>query len=78
MIKYFFGSKAGKIWTIVSSCVLVFALVITILASTVFFDLICGFIGRKIPVYADGVASMFPATESTSKSEAFENANKKT
>ena len=69
--------RAGKVWAIVSSCVLVLMLVVTILASTVFFDLIGSFLGRRVPLYAEGVTPMYPATQSASKDDAFRNANEK-
>lgn len=71
------NNKAGKAWLVVSSIVLVLAILVNILASTVFFDLIGGFLGKQIPIYADGVESMYPALLSTSKDEAFRNANDK-
>lgn len=77
MFRLFLAKKAGKVWAIVSVCILVVMLVVTILASTVFFDLIGSFLGRRIPVYADGIVSMYPAVNSTSKEEAFANANRK-
>jgi len=66
-----------KAWLIASSIVLVFVLVFNILAMTMFFDLIGGFLGRKVPVYADGIESMYPALNSSNKAEAFRNANDK-
>ena len=69
------AKKAGKVWAIVSVCLVVLMLVVSILASTVFFDLIGSFLGRRVPVYADGVVSMYPAVNSMSKDEAFANAN---
>lgn len=71
------AKRAGKVWAIVSLCLIVLMLVVTILASTVFFDLIGSFLGRSVPIYEDGIASMYPATQSTSKEEAFANANAK-
>ncbi len=77
MFRLFLAKRAGKVWAIVSLCLIVLMLVVTILASTVFFDLIGSFLGRRVLVYADGVESMYPATQSTSKEEAFANANAK-
>ena len=71
------AKRAGKVWAIVSLCLIVLMLVVTILASTVFFDLIGSFLGRSVPIYEDGIASMYPATQSASKDEAFANANAK-
>lgn len=61
------AKRAGKVWAIVSLCLIVLMLVVTILASTVFFDLIGSFLGRSVPIYEDGIASMYPATQSASK-----------
>ena len=77
MFRLFLAKRAGKVWAIVSLCLIVLMLVVTILASTVFFDLIGSFLGRSVPIYEDGIASMYPATQSASKDEAFANANAK-
>ena len=77
MFRLFMAKKAGKVWAIVSCCLIVLMLVVSILASTVFFDLIGSFLGRRVPVYADGVVSMYPVVNSMSKDEAFANANAK-
>ena len=77
MFRLFLANRAGKVWAIVSLCLIVLMLVVTILASTVFFDLIGSFLGRSVPIYEDGIASMYPATQSASKDEAFANANAK-
>lgn len=77
MFRLFMAKRAGKVWAIVSLCLIVLMLVVTILASTVFFDLIGSFLGRSVPIYEDGIASMYPATQSASKDEAFANANSK-
>ncbi len=77
MFRLFMAKRAGKVWAIVSLCLIVLMLVVTILASTVFFDLIGSFLGRSVPIYEDGIASMYPATQSASKDEAFANANAK-
>lgn len=72
-----FKQKHPRVWIIVTSVVVAFAVTISILASTsYFFNLICSLLGRKIPIYADGVVSMFPALETTSKEEAFEYSDK--
>lgn len=77
-MKNFFKGKAGKIWVAVSAALIVFLLVLTILANTLLYNLICLFLGmRARPVYADGIVSMYEAENSQSKQEAFENANKK-
>lgn len=77
MFRLFLAKRAGKVWAIVSLCLIVLMLVVTILASTAFFDLIGSFLGRSVPIYEDGIASMYPATQSASKDEAFANANAK-
>lgn len=66
-----------KKWVVAAAAILTFAIIVNVLAMTTFFDLISGFLGRKIPVYADGVESMYPALNSDSKSAAFYNANNK-
>lgn len=66
-----------KTWMVVSSVILVLTIVINVLSMGALFDLVCSFLGRKVPVYADGIESMFPALNSDSKESAFRNANDK-
>lgn len=71
-----FKNKHFRVWFILTIIALTLMLTLTIMASTqYFFNLICTFLGRKVPIYADGVASMYPALESTSKEEAFDYAD---
>lgn len=69
----FLKSKRARVTVIsVVSVLTAFIIAVNILASLpYFFNLISSFLGRKTPVYADGVVSMFPALETTSKQEAF-------
>ena len=77
MFKKFIRSKAGKVWIIVSACLIALIVVVNALLSTLFYIIVSLVLGRGAPVYADGVVSMYPATESTSKAEATQNAHKK-
>ena len=67
MFKKFIRSKAGKVWIIVSACLIALIVVVNALLSTLFYNIVSLVLGRGAPVYADGVVSMYPATESTSK-----------
>ena len=51
MFRLFLAKRAGKVWAIVSLCLIVLMLVVTILASTVFFDLIGSFLGRSVQTW---------------------------
>ena len=71
--KTLFGYKPVKIWTIVSSVLLVLIMVVDILAYGVYYDAIVMALGGRRPIYGDGVEAPYvPVTES--KAEALQNA----
>ena len=73
--KKFFSRKRTIIWASVSAFLIIFALVVSVLIFSVF-DTVFNFaFGGPRAIYAEGTVSMFPATRSFSKQEAFENAN---
>ena len=72
-----FKNFAFRIWFIVSCAIIVLMLVVNILALGVFPDLLSLFLGRKRPIYAEGIVSMYVG-ESTSKEDARAIANAKT
>ena len=72
-IARFFKTKMTRIWFIVTCAVLVVALVVNILAMTVFESLIGTVLGRDRPILGDGVEALYVA-ETTSKQEALEQA----
>ena len=47
-------NKGSRIWLIVSACVVAFFLLVNIVASTMFYDLIGVFLGRERPILAEG------------------------
>ncbi len=69
--------KGGKTWLIASCVVATLATAISVAALGPAFNLAAGFLGRKKPVYEEGIASMYPSLVSSDKTEAFKNANKK-
>lgn len=73
-----FKKRAFTVWFVVSVSVLVLAVVLNVLALGIFPDLLSLYLGRKRPVYAEGIVSMYVAENSTSKEEALANANEKT
>ena len=75
MLKKLFSQKGVKAWTIVTSIVLVLAIVSNVLILTVFNTFFNFALGGPKAVYADGTIAMYEAENSTSKSEAFANAN---
>ena len=75
MLKKLFSQKGVKVWTIVTSIVLVLAIVSNVLILTVFNTFFNFALGGPKAVYADGTIAMYEAENSTSKSEAFANAN---
>lgn len=79
MIKKIFGYRAAKVWAIVSSAIVVIALVVTILASTVFFDLICSVLGmpltEQIILEGEEPPMRYEATLTTSRADAKEKGN---
>ena len=75
MLGKIWKSSAGKVWMIVGAALIVLALVVSILLSTVFYDVVGLVFGRRRPIYAEGIVSMYPALNSTSKEEAFANSN---
>ena len=73
--KKFFSKKRTIVWASVSAFLIIFALVVSVLIFSVF-DTVFNFaFGGPRAIYAEGTVSMFPATRSFSKQEAFENAN---
>ena len=72
-----FKNFTFRIWFIVSCAIIVLMLVVNILALGVFPDLLSLFLGRKRPIYAEGIVSMYVG-ESTSKEDARAIANAKT
>lgn len=75
MLGKIWKSSAGKVWMIVGAVLIVLALVVSILLSTVFYDVVGLVFGRRRPIYAEGIVSMYPALNSTSKEEAFAHSN---
>lgn len=47
-------NKGSRIWLIVSACIVAFFLLVNIVASTMFYDLIGVFLGRERPILAEG------------------------
>ena len=73
-MKSFFSYRSTKVWMAVSAVLIILAIVVNILASTMFNGLFDTVFGGVRPVYADGTASMYPALNASSKEEALENA----
>lgn len=65
------GKKGFIVWASVASSVIALLLIVTILASTVFFTLINTVFGGKRPIFAPGVEAYY-LTDYTSKEEVFE------
>lgn len=75
IFKRIFARKSSIVWASVSAFLIVLALVVSILMFTVF-DTVFNFaFGGPRAIYAEGTVSMYPATLSMNKQEAFENAN---
>lgn len=73
--KKFFSKKRTIVWASVSAFLIVFALVVSVLMFAVFNTVFNFAFGGPRAIYAEGTVSMFPATRSLNKQEAFENAN---
>ena len=73
--KSFFSHKRTIVWASVTTFLVVFALVVSLLIMNVFATVFNFAFGGPQAIYAEGVVSMYPATLSYSKAEAFENAN---
>lgn len=72
-IKLIFGNPGARIWFIVTSVLVVLALVVAILASTVFYEVFCFAFGSG---YSTGRGeTMYYKAESTSKEDAFNRGN---
>lgn len=69
------GKKPFIVWLSVSSFLIVLLLVVTILTSTIFYDILCTVIGGERARYAAGVEPIY-TTEYNSKAEVLEAANK--
>lgn len=67
-------TKAGKVWMIVSTILIIFAVVLNVLASTMFNGLFDTVFGGVRPVYDEDTVSMYNATNAFSKEEALKNA----
>ena len=75
---FIFKKKGVLVWSIVTVAVIAIVIVLNVLLLGVFADLFSTLgIGKPTPKYADGIVSMYPAVESTSKEEATANANAK-
>ena len=73
MSSSFIKSKGGTAWIIVTSILLVLAIVVNVLALTMLKDMANLVFGAPRPIYADDSTSMYvPVT--TSKADAFDNA----
>ncbi len=70
----FFSRRAAKVWAVVSALLLVLAIVVNILANTMFGGLFDTVFGGVRPVYADGSVSMYTPISAFSKAEALQNA----
>lgn len=75
MFKKLFKSKGAIIWMSVTCLLLIVVIVANILIFNMFQTLFNFAFGGPEAVYAEGVSAMYPATESSSKEEAFQNAN---
>ena len=65
--------RKRKIWLSITTVLVVLLVVVNILATTMFYDLVNLVLGRPRPVYADDTTSMY-IPEATSKTDAFLNA----
>ncbi|MBR4208718.1 MAG: glycoside hydrolase family 3 protein, partial [Lachnospiraceae bacterium] len=70
-----FSFKSVKIWTIAACFLLVLAIVANILIPTTFRTFFNFAFGGPKGIYAEGTEPLYLATESSSKAEAYENAN---
>lgn len=75
MFKKLFKSKGAVIWMSVTCVLLVVLIVANVLIYSMFQTLFNFAFGGPEAVYAEGVTAMYPATESSSKEEAYQNAN---
>ncbi len=74
-MKELWKNKAGRIWVIVTAAVLVLGILINILASTQFFDMVCVFLGEP-QVKLLGEEKSDYIKEFTTKEESLANGNK--
>lgn len=75
MFKKIFKSKGAVIWMSVTCVLLIVVIVANILIFNMFQTLFNFAFGGPEAVYAEGVTAMYPATETSSKEEAFQRAN---
>lgn len=73
-MKAFFSRRAVKVWAVISALLLVLAIVVNILANTMFGGLFDTVFGGVQPVYADGSVSMYAPLKAFNKAEALQNA----
>ena len=73
--KSLFSFRSVKIWTVVTCLLLVLAIVANVLILTTFRTFFNFAFGGPKGVYADGAVSLYTATHSASKSEAYDQAN---
>lgn len=74
-MKTFFKNKGTRVWFIVTCVVLIVAIVVNILASTMLFDIVCNTLGEpRVKLLGENVSEY--KTEFTSKKESLENGNR--
>ena len=73
-MKALWSHRAARVWMIISAVLIVLALIVNFLAGTMFNGLFDTVFGGVRPVYADGMVSMYPALNASSKEEALSNA----
>ena len=70
----FLSYRASKVWLIISALLIVLAIVVNMLLTSMFSGLMDTVFGGVRPIYDDSVTSMYTATNASSKEEALLNA----
>lgn len=73
-MKAFLSRKAARVWMIVSTILIILALIVNILALSMFNGLLDTVFGGVRPIYDNSMVSMYPSLLATSKEEALGNA----
>jgi beta-glucosidase len=73
-MKALWSYKAARVWMIISTILIIFALVVNILGTAVFNGLLDTVFGGVRPIYDTSITSMYPALNASSKEQALSNA----